>query len=441
MTVRRLTSLGALTLVGALACDRDPRFMFERKPIAEVRHVGFRQDIADERRGNAVFDKALFTREGNYLVTAYPGFRVWNPSTGALLRQIKGTLDGNDRIVVDGTYHRMLARRGNVAPNSPLAPGMGIWDLRDGSLVSFIPETDLERARPVGTTASGEAVVIRNEMVETWALDGSGRRTAIAPPDGLAFCKGGTPNSVTYNDKQCFELSPSGRLLAITAWDDEVRPLDMRSFLVDLATGSVAPIEPSADAGRNGVYGFAFSPDERTLAMGVFEGMWIIPVGNIGVPGAAVRGTFVAGEHKRNRFLTPMAFTADGARIVALGDQLRVSTYDASTGELVGRTEPPFEDWEGALRVSADGSRAVAYRFVGDILVVIDGAKGTMRGYLCPFFCNRFHNPVEVGYAVSPDGRRVASGGRLGAGIWDTDADTLIAPLEDPTLPPRRPRD
>jgi hypothetical protein len=45
-----------------------------------------------------------------------------------------------------------------------------------------------------------------------------------------------------------------------------------------------------------------------------------------------------------------------------------------------------------------------------------------------------------VPYAVSPDGRRVATGGRLGAGLWDTDADTLIAPLMDPAMPPLKPR-
>jgi hypothetical protein len=135
-----------------------------------------------------------------------------------------------------------------------------------------------------------------------------------------------------------------------------------------------------------------------------------------------------------------MTFTANNTRIVALGDQLQVSTFDAVTGALVGRVAPPFEDWEGSLRVSLDGSRAVAYRFVADILVNIDGETGQQLGYLCPYFCNRLHNPVEVPYAVSPDGRRVASGGRLGAGIWDTDTDTLIAPLEDPALPPRRPR-
>jgi hypothetical protein len=80
------------------------------------------------------------------------------------------------------------------------------------------------------------------------------------------------------------------------------------------------------------------------------------------------------------------------------------------------------------------------YRFLPDLLSVIDGTSGTQLGYLCPYFCNRKHNPVEVPFAVSHDGRRVATGGRLGAGLWDTDADTLIAPLRDPAMPPLKDR-
>jgi hypothetical protein len=224
----------------------------------------------------------------------------------------------------------------------------------------------------------------------------------------------------------------------VTAWDPNDHTTRPRPYVVDLEQGTVAPL-----IGPNGVqsgeYGFAFSSDEHTIAVGTTEGMWLasFPPAN---SDTARRPFLIRGEHQRGQFLTPMAFTLNNTRIVALGDQLQVSTFDATTGALVGRVAPPFEDWEGSLRLSADGSRAVAYRFVADILVVIDGASGAQRGYLCPYFCNRLHNPVEVPYAVSPDGRRVASGGRLGAGIWDTDADTLIAPLEDPTLPPRRPR-
>lgn len=427
----------------AIACTRDSLSILEKKPIAKVSHHGFRNDIPDERRGNAVFYNAVFTRDGKYLVTAGRGFRVWNPQTGALLRHIPGTLDGNDPIVVDGTHHRLLARRGDVAPNMPEANGLGLWDLRTGALAGFIPETFDQRAIPIGTTASGFAVVLREGAFETWALDGSGRRKVIRPPESLGSrwpsCVGGI--SATYNDKHCWELSPSGRWLAVAATPRE--PVDAMTlfFLIDIETGRLSSIELPEDLRRNQLAAFGFSSDERMLAVGLSTGLWIFGPSRTSSASDERRGPFARGEHQRSPYLGAMAFAAGDTRVVTLGDQLQVSTFDVSTGALVGRVSPPFEDWEGVLRVSADGSRAIAYRFVSDILVVIDGATGTQRGYVCPYFCNRLHNPVEVPFAVSPDGRRVAVSRRHGAGIFDIDTDTLIAPLDDPAMPPRVPRD
>lgn len=422
-------------LLVVAACDRDPKFMFEKKPIAEVRHQGFRQDIPDERRGNASFYKAAFTRDGKYLVTAGSGFRVWDARTGALLRHIPGTLDGNDPLVIDGTHEVLLARRGNVAPHLPEANGLGFWDLRDGSLRGMIPETFQERATPIGTTASGMAVVLREGAFETWALDGSGRRLVIHPPDdfGERWSRCMTGMFATYNDKLCWELSPSGRWLAVAGVHRDSTRESSHFFLIDLESGALSRIVLPDSLRDNRLAAFAFSSDERTIAVGLARGLWFWT--RDGQP-----GPFTRGQHQRNPYLGAMAFTAGDTRVVTLGDQLQVSAFDAATGALVGRVAPPFEDWEGTLRVSADGSRAVTYRFLSDILVVIDGATGKQRGYVCPYFCNRFHNPVDVPYAVSPDGRRVAASHRLGTGIFDVDADTLIVPLEDPTMPPRRPR-
>lgn len=425
----------ALLLLG---CGRDPRFLLERKPVAEVRHMGWRQDIPDERRGNASFDRAVYTRDGRYLVTANRGYRFWDPETGKLLRWINGTLDQNYPLVVDGVHARFLAKRGDVAPTHPDHFGLWIWDLKDGSRIGMIPETFDDPAVPIAFIGNGSPVVFRDHVIEIWTPDAARILRTIPPPAGKIFCETGRPNSVTYNDKECSELAPTGRWLAVTLFDPNDHSADPTPWVVDLEQGTIAPLHPPDGLLRPRVYGFAFASDERTIAVGVTDGMWVSSFPQ--TTDTTRRPFLVRGEHQRNQSLTPMSFTAHDTRIVALGDQLQVNTYDAVTGALVGRVAPPFEDWEGSLRVSADGSRAVAYRFVSDILVVIDGATGTQRGYLCPYFCNRLHQPVEVPYAVSPDGRRVASGGRLGAGIWDTDADTLIVALEDPRLPPRRPR-
>jgi len=424
--------------VPLLGCGKeDPRFVFEKKPIPGLPYQGFRRDIPAGRRGNAVFVKGVFTRDGRYLVTLGRGIRVWDAATGGLLRALPASLDGNDPLVADGAYHRVLARRGDVAPSLPEARGLWIWDLRDGTRRGPIPEpTWAGRAQPIGITPKGEAVVLREGRIETWALDGGARRLSLEPPPGRRFCELSDP--IAY-DKPCAELSRSGRWLALIDRDSANSMALYWTWLADLERGSLRVVLPD-DVDVRGGHGFAFTPDEGTLALQVADGMWIgHPLEGNDLPGAD-RGRLVRGEHQRGLFLLPMAYTADGTRIVAMGDQFTVATYEAESGRLVGRVKPPFEDLEGALRVSADGSRAIAYRYIADILVVIDGATGRQRGYVCPYFCNRAHNPVDVPYAVSPDGRRVATGGRLGAGLWDTDADTLIAPLMDPALPALKPR-
>jgi hypothetical protein len=175
---------------------------------------------------------------------------------------------------------------------------------------------------------------------------------------------------------------------------------------------------------------FAFSPDEGHLAIGTYEGIWRYDI-------AGRRwGSLIPGQHRRNRYLGPMRFSATGDRIVALGDQMQISSFDAATGALVGRLEPADWDLEGILRVSGNGSRVVLYHFVSDILEVLDGGQAKRIGYVCPYYCNLKHNPVPVSFAVSQDGQTIVASHRYGAAIWRTDSDELVTPLNDPEMPP-----
>jgi hypothetical protein len=427
-----------LAALASLGCGKeDPKFIFEKKPIPVLPYQGFRRDIPDEQRGNAVFVKAVFTNDDRYLVTLSDGIQVFDAKTGALLRVLPAGLSGSEPLVADGPSHTVLARRLDYN-NAEEAYGLWIWDLRDGSRVGPIPgKSEDSHPVPIGITPRGEAVILREGRIETWGLDGTGPRISLEAPPGRPFC---TPSSGIDRDKRCTELSRSGRWLVTTARDSASPTTPDWTFLIDLETGAQRRIVVPNGRDARSQHFFAFSRDEHTLAMQVADGMWIgYPVDSAMTDTLAV-GQLVRGEHSRGNFLTPMTYTADGAGIVALGDQYTVATYGAASGELRGRVTPPFEDREGALRVSDDGSRAIAYRYVADILVVIDGTTGQQRGYICPYCCNRAHNPIEVPYAVSPDGRRVATGGRLGAGLWDTDADTLIAPLRNPAMKPLKPR-
>ena len=87
-------------------------------------------------------------------------------------------------------------------------------------------------------------------------------------------------------------------------------------------------------------------------------------------------------------------------------------------------------------KISADGSRIVVYKFLPDIFEVFDGHDGRRLGWVCPYFCNIKHAPLDRPFAVSPDGKSVAISNRRGVAVWDTATDTIRVPLRDPKRKP-----
>ncbi len=43
------------------------------------------------------------------------------------------------------------------------------------------------------------------------------------------------------------------------------------------------------------------------------------------------------------------------------------------------------------------------YRFVSDTFEVLEGRDARRLGWVCPYFYNAKHHPVEAPFAVSPD--------------------------------------
>jgi hypothetical protein len=81
-------------------------------------------------------------------------------------------------------------RRGIAALAALCLLGCGKEDVRFAFEKKPIPEpTWKARAHPVGITPRGEAVVVREGRVETWALDGSGRRVIVEPARGRVHCE------------------------------------------------------------------------------------------------------------------------------------------------------------------------------------------------------------------------------------------------------------
>jgi hypothetical protein len=247
---------------------------------------------------------------------------------------------------------------------------------------------------------------------------------ATYPPRRDALCERGLATGATYNDKQCFEPVAFGRRLAVTAHDAGGNAA-LSSVLVDFQRGAWTPAGCGGHR-RHGVHAFVLS--SATSARSAQHAGRNVDLGALR---PAARGTTGAVRSPRRAQARPVP--VDGIHRGRLAQ-----SHPATRPGLARSTWPPgpVAAWRrrsrtsGALRVSADGSRPslpVPRRHPGG-----DRRGDRMqRGYPCPYFCNRMHKSVDVPYAVSgwPDG---GERGCLGAGIWDTDADTLIAPLRTP---------
>jgi WD40 repeat protein len=353
------------------------------------------------------------------------GLQVWDAKTGERVTNINASIPYN-LWMIDSRRQRLLG-------NKPSARGFHLFDLRTGREISTIPDEAEKPARAAGLTADGnEVLLFKPGLLEVWQLDPPAlARRAESPLSRERYfpgCVGGIP--FTYNDKSCWEWSPDRRTLAL-AFTPVFSPMSESHFmLIDVATLEVQELVLPTERKSRTLAAFAFSGDGQRLAVGTDQELLIYNRVS-GKWGPTIRG-----DHKRNRYLGAMRFTADGSRVIALGDLAQVSVYDVARGERVGRLEPPDWDQEAVFRVSRDGSRIVLYHFVSDTFEVLDGRDARRLGWVCPYFCNAKHNPIEVPFAVSPDGESLAVSSPRGTAVWNVASDSLKLALRDPQRTP-----
>jgi WD40 repeat protein len=411
-------------------CERAGHLLSREPAIREIPYAGDRMDAPPlAERGNAAFRSATFDDTGKLLITAHlmapPGIQVWDAQTGALLANFQASVP-NNLWMIDSRRQRLLGQK-------PSERGLHLFDLRTGHELSTIPDEEGQPARAAGLTADGnEVLLFKPGWLEVWQLDPPAlvRRAASGLPPERYFpgCVGGI--SSTYNDKSCWEWSPDRRAIAL-AYTPVFSPMSESHFvLMDVATLEARELTLPTERKSRTLAAFAFSADGQKLTIGTDQELLIYDRAS-GQWGPAIRG-----DHKRNQYLGAMRFTADGRRVIALGDQLQVSVYDVETGTRVGRQEPLAWDWEGEFRVSQDGSHIALYHFVSDTFEVLDGRDARRLGWVCPYFCNAKHNPVQPPYAISPDGKSIAISHSRGTAVWDVTTDRLTFALHDPQRKP-----
>jgi len=430
----------ALVLAAAIAsgCQALDSAIPRQPAIADIPFAGDRPDAPPlEQRGNGTFLFASYDPSGKYLITVPfmgppAGLISWDATTGELLSHIRFQIPMYSKPIwmLDGTRGRILAKEST-------GDHYRLVDLKSGQAVAELPDDPAadpkHPAFAVGLVADGnEVLLFKPGWLEVWQLDPMKlvrrRPSPWAVDHYIPGCVGGIP--ATYNDQRCWEWSPDRRTIAVA--DTPVfSPTSPTQFqLIDATTLDVQELTLPPDDSAGELASFAFSPDNRWLAIGLHRKMLLYD--RI----ARSWGASVQGDHKRSPLVGPMRFTADSRRVITLEDQLQVSVYDVATGARLGRHVPAFENWEGAFKVSDDGSRIVIYKFVSDTFEVLDGNNAARLGFVCPYFCNLKHNPADSPYAVSPDGRSVAISQRRGTAIWDTATDTIRVALRDPLRKP-----
>jgi hypothetical protein len=443
--MQRVVSVFVVGLL-ATSCEQAGRVagtvLPSRKAIAELPYEGDRPDAPPlEERGNAQFTDAAYDDTGKLLVTqggaGSARLQVWNAEDGTPIAGFDAIIPnpGSRTIwMIDSGRRRLFARTGKNH-------GFALFDLMTGETLATIADTDDGAGGKVPPPAAfrepysvglvndnTQAVIFKPGVIELWDVAAATLVKRVESPFTrqrfAPGATGGTPGSA-YTDKHQWEWSPDRRTLAVAYTPEEPPQAFTQYMLLDTATLEVERLtHPNAEQRRSHT-GFAFSPDGHWLAIGDDEGFWLYD-----------RTTkewvkHIAGEQHRSNALAPMRFIADSSRLIALGDQLQISVYNVPTGSLAGRHTPDFENWEGALKISASGSRILVYKFVSDTFEVLDGSDANRLGWVCPYFCNVKHAPLDRPFAVSPDGKSVAISNRRGVAVWNTETDTIRFPLRD----------
>jgi WD40 repeat protein len=266
-----------------------------------------------------------------------------------------------------------------------------LWDTATGNVLRRLHPPSRDRfASGFGGpdfTPDGRTLAARTSTGDVSFLDvASGKQVrTLSAPQG----KGGG------GDLPYLRLSPDGKIAAVATDDDEV-------FLLNAGTGEVLH---RIGGHRAAVYGLAFSPDGKSLALGTLNPsvqLWDMAAGKL------VLGI----EEPDDRFVMAVAFSPDG-KTIAAGSWDRIILSDAATGKEVGRLVAEKMESLNGLAFTPDGKTLVSGSQDGKVRVWdLDTRKArfTLDG----------HGWIGRSMALSRDGKTVALGTVYDAiRLWD----------------------
>jgi WD40 repeat protein len=374
-----------------------------------------------------------FSHDGTRVATGCKNgvVRLWEARSGRLLREMTGHVEGIESVAFSPD-DRWLISGGDDKT-------IRIWDAATGE-PRGLHLGHVERIWGVSLSPDGRAIASasRDGTVKLWDVPAPDVRTRLSmekPAAGLAFAPDGREVIAAGDDgsvwrwevasgtlRETRRLSNPGSIIAVDLARDGARAaVCKRDGLVEIheLVGRQAPDTVGPVAGK--VVSLEFDLDGSRLAA-VIEGhgvsLWSLRT--TGRPSLA-----------RGRF-SSAAFAPDG-RILCIGDwQDQLVFWNPSDGLETLRRSNPRRNWSGSNRVCLSPD--------GVLYASTDGREAELweTGSLARVAKLSGHPDVLSALEFSPDGKTLASGGRLGTlKLWDVASREELVTLEPHSGPVR----
>jgi WD40 repeat protein len=337
--------------------------------------------------GNGAVQFVAFSPDGRFVVTLDGSLRLWDVTSGNLIRVLVG--NANDQFA-----SAAVSPDGRLLVTEDYSGLAQLWDAATGNQIRSFE----------GHSEPVEAVSVSPDS--RFVLTGGNDKTAglwdIATGKQIRLFAGhaGAVHSVAF--------SPDGRFILTGSDDGTAR-------LWDVATGKQIR---SFDGQTDAVYSVAFSPDGSLVLTGNKDGtarLWHASTGD------QIR-SFQADKRRINVDIYAVAFSPDGRSLLTGGRDGAVHLWDAATGQRIRSFEGHAND-VGSVAFSPDG-RFVLTGSVDSTARLWDAASGQqIRSF-------EGHTKDVKSAVFSPDGRYMLTGISDGtARLWDSGTGQQIRVL------------
>ena len=438
------------------------------------------------RLGITVRDVA-FTPDSRHILTAADdsNVKLWNVETGREVRRYVGhtgwvsalAVSSDGKQIVTGSiwYPHHHKAKGRDEDNT-----LRLWDFETGKEIRRFDDPGWP-VKDVAFSPEGESVVAggENHTAGIWNVE-TGRLVVRLNPNpplnvlAVAFAPDGKSVATGYvnSEKKMSKAYPSDSCIVIL-WDSvtgqEIRrfwghnaPIRSIAFSRDgklLATGSgVGFVEAIDNTVR--VWSVASGEELERFRPGTTvnsvaftpDGQYVISAGgsrlNAGTLGEAdlsrwrlpesvwptkaaketpiAEITLVREFSRRNSVVLDIALTPDGRHALSGGWNGYLAVWDVAAGSFLHAIEKETDKGIGEVAIAPDGRRAVASA-IYDKLFFVDLREPRIVHEV------EAHKGMISGLAMSPDGKRVVTGGHdLTAAVWDTETGKELRRLKLP---------